>query len=509
MTFGPGTESTAVIPYGRRIDELAAAHPDQTAIAFIPQDGDERIVTWRELRERSTRIAHLLKERGVSDSSLVVIGLKNSPAHYFAAHATWRLGALVLPISYRVPTGERDDILELASPAIVVADWGESAFPTLTSENLNATDRYPDAPLPDIIPNPGKAMGSGGATGRPKIIVTPGPWSWPPGALVNLLNPIVGFRERQTQLIAGPLYHNSPFSWGHLGLFEDHTLVLFERFDAARVVDAIERFRINFGFFSPTMMQRIVQLPNIKERDFSSFDSMFHSAAPCPEWVKRAWMDLLGPEKVCEGFGATEDHGTIWIRGDDWLKHPGSVGKPTNAYLRILDEDGRDLPSGEVGEIFMRPRHDGQSHYYIGSPAAKSTPDNFISVGDMGWVDEEGYLYIADRRVDLIISGGANVYPAEVEAVLSSHPEVVDVAVIGVPDATWGKRVHAIVQPREPSNPPSEEDLSQYVRERLMPYKVPKTYEFVENFPRDPSGKLRRTKLVADRTPSDVAATPH
>ena len=491
----------AVIPYGRRISELASEHPDRTAMVFIPQEGEDRIISWRELDRASIRLAYLFAERGVNETALVAIGLPNSPEHYVAAHAAWRLGALVLPVSYRVPPVERDAILDLAKPALVIADWEGSRHPTLGAAGLQSGASHPETPLPDRVPNPGKAMGSGGSTGRPKIIVSPGPWAWQPGDLARLLHPITGFAAGQTQLIAGPLYHNAPFTWGHFGLFEDHTLVVFERFDADRVVDAIERYRVNFGFFSPTMMQRIAQLPRIKERDFSSMQSMFHSAAPCPEWVKRAWIDLVGPEKVCEGFGSTEDEGTVWLRGDEWLDHPGSVGRPQIAELRILDPEGRDLPPGEIGEIFMRPKGRGEPHhYYIGSPPAKQTKDGFVSVGDMGWVDEDGYLYPADRRVDLIISGGANVFPAEVEAALSSHPEVVDVAVIGLPDEQWGKRVHAVLQPRDLANPPSVEDLNTYARERLMPYKAPKTYEFVEDFPRDPSGKLRRSRLVADRS---------
>jgi bile acid-coenzyme A ligase len=496
---GSDTGTATPIPYGRRISELAAEHPDKTAIAFVPQESDDRLISWRELDLASIRLAYLFAERGVNEDSMVVIGLPNSVEHYFAAHAAWRLGALVLPISYRVPPVERNAILDLAQPVLVVADWGESEFPTVSSDDLRLADTYPEAPLPDKVPNPGKAMGSGGSTGRPKIIVNPGPMAWHPGDVVAALGPITGFAARQTQLIGGPLYHNSPFTWGHFGLFEDHNLVVFERFDAARVVDAIERHHVNFGFFSPTMMQRIALLPDVRERDFSSIQSMFHSAAPCPEWVKRAWFDLVGPEKICEGFGSTENEGTIWIRGDEWLEHPGSVGRPQNCDLRILDAGGRDLPAGEVGEIFMRPLSREPQYYYIGSPAAKQTSDGFTSVGDMGWVDQDGYLFLADRRVDLIISGGANVFPAEVESALSSHPAVLDVAVIGLPDEQWGKRVHAIILPRDRSNPPEIEDLKAYARERLMPYKVPKTYEFVEDFPRDPSGKLRRTKLVEDR----------
>jgi bile acid-coenzyme A ligase len=263
-----------------------------------------------------------------------------------------------------------------------------------------------------------------------------------------------------------------------------------EKFDAAQAVDAIERYKVNFCFMAPTMIQRIVALEGVEKRDFSSFQGMYHTAAPCPPWLKREWMKLLGPEKVFEAFGATEGVGATVIRGDEWLEHPGSLGKPQGCDMKILDENGQEVSQGEVGEIFMRPHTDEETYDYIGSDRAKSTTDGFVSVGDMGWVDAEGYLFLADRRVDLIITGGANVYPAEVEAALSEHEQIGDVVVIGVPDEDWGKRVHAVIQPVDYDRPPSVAELDAHCRERLMSYKVPKSYEFMREVPRLPSGKI-------------------
>jgi bile acid-coenzyme A ligase len=247
-------------------------------------------------------------------------------------------------------------------------------------------------------------------------------------------------------------------------------------------------------------MQRIANLPGVRERDFSSLQGIASTAAPCPPWLKRAWFDLIGPEKIYELYSMTEGIGATAIRGDEWLDHPGSVGRNSFSDIRILDADGNDQPTGQVGEIFLRLKGPSTpTHEYIGSPPAKSIPDGFTTVGDLGWLDEEGYLFLADRRVDLIITGGANVYPAEVEAVLSGHPGIGDVVVIGVPDAEWGKRVHAIVQPADPVNPPTAPDLDAYCRERLAAYKVPKTYEFAESFLRTDAGKVRRSALVAKR----------
>ena len=486
------------VSFGRRISMLADDHPDRTALVFVPRDGDERTVSWRELDERSTQFAHLLAERGVDERSLVVVGFPNCPEHYFAAYAAWKLGALVLPVRFNLPRRERDQILEVGNPAVVVADWDAVPFPLLTSADVRRSHEYALTRLPDRTPNPGKSIGSGGSTGRSKIIVEPGPWARVPGQVPQ--RSYAGFRTGQTQLVAGPLYHNSPFTWSHYGLFEDQTLILMEHFDAAQVVDLIERQRVNWAFLAPIMMRRIILLPDVRRRDLSSIEAIFQTAAPCPEWLKRAWIDLIGGEKLYEGFGSTEAIGSCSIRGDEWLAHPGSVGRPRDCEMKILDELGNEVPAGEVGEIFFRPLKRRPTYYYIGSSPAKSTPDGFASVGDLGWVDEDGYLHLADRRVDLIITGGANVYPAEVEAPLTEHPAVMDVVVIGVADEEWGRRVHAIVVPRDPSDPPPIRDLDTFCRERIAVYKVPKSYEFTPELPRDGAGKIRRAALVEERS---------
>jgi bile acid-coenzyme A ligase len=294
--------------------------------------------------------------------------------------------------------------------------------------------------------------------------------------------------------------------WSHLGLFEAHRLVLLERFDAARIVDLIERERINFSFLAPTMMRRLILLPDIETRDLSSIEAIFQTAAPCPPWLKRAWIDLIGGEKLYEGFGSTENVGMCRIRGDEWLEHPGSVGRALGSDLKILDDDFNELPTGEVGEIYMRPHDTSQPTYeYIGSAPARTTPDGFASVGDLGFVDADGYLHLADRRVDLIISGGANVYPAEVEAALSEHPKLHDVVVIGVPDEEWGKRVHAIIAVPDGAEPVPVAELDAHCRSRLAAYKRPKSYEFVPELPRNEAGKIRRSALAAERAEGSIA----
>jgi bile acid-coenzyme A ligase len=348
------------------------------------------------------------------------------------------------------------------------------------------------------VSDPGKAIASGGSTGRPKIIISPGPWARVPGAPTPSLGQL-GFGMRHTQLVTAPLYHNAPFVTSYHGLFDDNTLVLLERFDAQLVVDLIERHHVDSMYLPPILMQRIAALPGLRARAFSSVKTVASMGAPCPPWLKRFWIDLVGARRVAELYGATEAVGTAVIRGDEWLKHPGSVGRPS-ADVRIVDHSGHELPPGEVGEIFMRRRPPVRATYrYLGAAPASTTPDGFVSVGDLGWVDQDGYLFIADRRIDLIITGGANVYPAEVEAALSEHPAVADVVAIGVPDAEWGTRVHAVVQACDVEHPPTLLELDTYCRERLASYKAPKTYEFVSNFPRDDTGKVQRSALAAAR----------
>ena len=219
------------------------------------------------------------------------------------------------------------------------------------------------------------------------------------------------------------------------------------------------------------------------------------TAAICPVWLKQAWADLIGAEKLEESYGSSEAVGYAHISGPEWLAHRGSVGRAGDGDLKILDAAFNEVPTGEIGEIFFRPTHYPRPTYaYIGSPPAKTTPDGYTSVGDMGHVDAEGFLYIADRRTDLIISGGANVYPAEVEAALDAYPGVLASVVIGLPDEDLGQRVHAIVEVRAEA-PPEPEALQAFLSERLASYKRPRSLEMTHERLRDDSGKVRRSAL--------------
>jgi bile acid-coenzyme A ligase len=477
---------------------LAAEDPRRPALVFAARDGSEQVLTRADLEARSNQTARLLASGGIQPGDMVAVALRNSPAHYVASLALWKLGACVLPLSPGLPEVAREQILQVARARAAIADWDSAHLSE--ADLVERSTGFSTAPLPDVIAQPGKAIASGGSTGRSKVIVDPRPWVGVPGEFARAYAPTCGMQPGQVQLVAAPLYHNVPFLRSHLGLFEQHTLVVMERFDADRAVDLIERYRVSFGFLVPTMMRRMLRVAGIQQRDFSSVQAFAHSAAPCPEWLKRAWLDLVSPEHLYETYGASEMEGMTWIRGDEWLLHPGSVGRPRGFDLRVMDEAGVECPPGQVGQIYMRdPNHAGPPFVYLGGPPPTATSDGFLTAGDLGWVDAEGYLYLADRRVDLIISGGANIYAAEVEGVLARHPAVDDVAVIGLPDADLGKRVHAVIQPLDPRAAPSEVDLSRFVREFLPPYKVPRSYEVVASLPRNEAGKIQRSALVAER----------
>jgi bile acid-coenzyme A ligase len=463
------------------------------ALIYAPEQGDEVSATWGEFDRASTRIARLLWDQfGVDERSTVVVATRNSHWHYFVTYAAWKLGALAMPLRAELPKRERDEILELARPEAVYAEWDDVPYPVLRPSELDQAEAYSHERLPNVHRHPGKAISSGGSTGRSKIIVDR---TWDPTVWRRTL----GMEDGQAQLMAAPLYHNSPALIGNTGLMKDHRLVIMQRFTPEQAVDLIERHRVGYAYLPPIIMQRIARMPGIEQRDLSSIEAFHSSAAVCPPWLKQWWIDRIGPEKVWEVYGSSEGVGATIIRGDEWLEHPGSVGRPSGgAELKILDEEQRELPYGEVGEIYMRTES-GPTFNYIGAPPLKSTPDGFYSIGDLGSVDEKGYLFIADRRTDMIVTGGANVYPAEVEAALGEHPAVADVVVVGVPDDEWGRRVHAIIQPRDPANPPGEAELNAHVRERLVNYKAPKSYEFLAEFPRNEAGKIRRTQLAAER----------
>jgi bile acid-coenzyme A ligase len=472
----------SMMPIGAVVRWQAERDPDRPSITEVDiSTGAERTITRLELERGTNRLARHYEQLGVGQDDLVTIGLPNGIAFYEACIATWKLGATPQPVSYRLPQRERDEIVALAKPALVVTE------PIEPGRSLS------DQPLPeDRVAASYKAPTSGGSTGRPKIIVSGTRGETDPEA-----PPAFNMQPDGVQLVPGPLYHNAPFMFSMRGLFTGSHLVVMNRFDAAASLELIERFGVTWILMVPTMMQRIWRLPETErlKRDLSSIQGILHLAAPCPPWLKEAWIEWLGADKIFELYAGTEAQGVTIINGHEWMEHKGSVGKPAEGSMRILGSDGEELPRGEVGEIWMRPPPQA-TYRYIGAEARRSN-DGWESLGDMGWMDEDGYLYIADRRTDLILAGGANIYPAEVEAALEEHPAVLTCAVIGLPDEDLGQRVHAVVQLQTPV---SDDELRTFLADRLVTYKIPRSFERVDEPVRDDAGKVRRSGLVGERT---------
>jgi bile acid-coenzyme A ligase len=478
----------ATVPIGRAFRELAERAPDRPAITH-----EQRTVTRGELERRTNRLARAYAGLGVGQDDFVTIGLPNGIQFLEAVIATWKLGATPQPVNARLPRLEREAIVALANPVLVVGVeetlvGGRRAIPA----NFAPDPSLPDTPLPDRVAASWKALTSGGSTGRPKLIVAGGPGVVDPG-----VPPRFQFVPDGCLLIPGPLYHNGPFSWASVGLFAGNHVVLMSRFDAHEALTLIERSRADMVLLVPTMMQRIWRLPE-RERlafDLSSLRVVWHTGAPCPAWLKQAWIDWLGPERIWELYGGTEAQVFTTITGTQWLAHPGSVGRPLTGEIRILDEEGRDVPPATNGEVFLRrPPGTPPTYRYVGAKA-KAIGD-WESLGDMGWIDTEGYLYLTDRQTDMILVGGANVYPAEIEAALDAHPHVRSSAVIGLPDEDLGQRVHAIVQV---NGEVTDAELRAHLAERLAPYKLPRTYERAAEPLRDDAGKVRRSALRESR----------
>ncbi|MCU1427615.1 MAG: baiB [Actinomycetia bacterium] len=480
-----------MVSYAQRLAGDAAADPDHLAVT-----DEQRSVTRRELEQLANRSARAFAQLGVGQGDVVTIALPNSVAFVAAVVATWKLGATPQPVSSRLPKRELDGIVELAGPKVIVgADPSDHEGHHCLPLGWQPDTSLDDGPLPDATSNPWKAMTSGGSTGRPKLILANAPGVIDPDAY-----PLLLIRRNGTHLMPGPLYHNGPFVWATTALLAGDHVVLGGKFDAEKTLALIDRHRPDSLYVVPTMMQRIWRLPEaVRDRyDVSSLQVVWHLSAPCPQWLKQAWIDWLGPEKIFELYGGTEAQASTIVTGTEWLAHRGSVGRAISGEIKIVGPDGEDLPPGEVGEVFMRPSDPAVKTYtYVGAEA-RTLGDGWESLGDMGSMDADGFLYLTDRQSDMILVGGSNVYPAEVESALDEHPRVRSSAVVGLPDDDLGNRVHAIVQTDDGSALDLDE-LRAFLGDRLVRYKVPRSFEFVGEPLRNDAGKLRRSQLRADR----------
>ncbi len=482
------------ISFGARLGQLAVEKAEVPALIWMDLQGNETQVTFAELDRRSNQIARWLHDQGVKQGDLVAVGLHNCPEHVMSDFASSKLGAVPVPMRWDLPDWERQRVLDAMEPHFVI---DESVF-----DAVRGTTSLEDGPLEDRTSPHSHGTCSGGSTGTPKVILQRFPGSWQKmgfsaNAIVEIWKPLT---PNQRVLCPAPLYHTNGYTLIR-NVLDGLTSLFFEKFDPVLFLDQIERHKAT-GFIAATpFLQRLLRVDDIATRDLSSLEWVQQGAAPLPIWLGRALCEMLGAENFFMSFGATEGAGLICCRGDEYLAHPGTLGRPLPGHeLKILDDDFNELPAGEVGHIFMRAPT-GPPATYLGKDVKQvlQSPEGLATVGDLGWVDEDGWVYLADRRVDMIVSGGANIFPAEVEAALSEHPQVDDVVVIGLEDEEWGHRVHAIVQPAKGATV-SEADLIGFAKERLASYKAPKSVEFIETMPRTDSMKINRSKLVEERS---------
>lgn len=501
-----------------QIRDTALATPDKPAIVMHPSG---TVVTFGELEARANRLAHHFRQAGLVEGDAVAILLENNEHMHAVMWAARRSGLYYVPINTHLTAAEAAYIIGNSNAKAIVgsvalvatlAELGEhliDGLPDLlliADGDLDGWQRYPEAvtghpdtPIADEIEGD-LLQYSSGTTGRPKGIKRELPHV-PPSESPGLMAALIGFwmHPEAVYLSPAPLYHTAPSVWSMQVQAAGITTVVLEKFDAEGTLDAIQRYRVTHGQFVPVMFTRMLKLPqSVRESyDVSSLERVMHAAAPCPVEIKKQMIDWWGPI-VDEYYASSEAHGSTLITAEEWLTHPGSVGRSMAGPVHILDENGEELPPGQPGEIFFEGGFDFE---YLNDPdktASSRDSRGWKTVGDIGYVDEEGYLYLTDRRHHMIISGGVNIYPQEAENMLVTHPKVMDAAVFGVPDEEMGQRVKGVVQTVDEADATDAfaEELLGWLRDRLAHYKCPRSISFEAQLPRTDTGKLYKQELV-------------
>jgi long-chain acyl-CoA synthetase len=488
--------------------------PDR--LALITPHGDR---TYADLNADINRLCRALRARGLRAGDAIAVMLTNCPEFVEVLYAAMRMGLRFTPINWHLTGEEAAYIVENceAKAFVCSADLGDKV-------KLAAEGGGPGLVLLDVggylpgfevfawamaeedgsdIEDPvlgTQMLYTSGTTGRPKGVHREGA---APSALATIN--FCGYDEDwatsvDAHLLTGPLYHAAPLAFSVAVPYAYGVpLVLMDHWEPVEMLRLIERYGVTHTHMVPTMFHRLLAVPEETRAQFdtSSLRFVIHGAAPCPVPVKQRMIEWLGPVLV-EYYAATEGLGTL-VDSATWLEHPGTVGRPMSPGLvKVADEEGNDLPPGEVGLVFLQAPASSRFDYYgDADKTAGAFRGDYFTLGDMGYMDEEGYLFLTDRTANLIISGGVNVYPAEVDAVLLEHPAVGDVATIGVPDEEWGEAVKSVVQPAEgvEGTPELAHELIEFCRNRLAHYKCPRSVDFVSELPREDTGKIFKRKL--------------
>jgi long-chain acyl-CoA synthetase len=508
------------------LSELAEEAGDKAAYVMFPS---EEVVTFRELNERSNQCAHLMRSLGLTAGDHISLLMENNVHLLEIAWAAQRSGLIYTIINTHLQAGEaayivNDSLSELLFTSAQQAERISQLRPLLNERCRiisvggavpGCADYAPLVRSMSIEPLADESEGSdmlysSGTTGRPKGIVVPeGGMSAGSDALVRIFRDVWKTTRESVYLSPAPLYHTAPLrscmSVQRLGA----TVIVMEKFEPQEALGAIERHRVTHSQWVPTMFTRMLRLsPEERSRDdLSSLQVAIHAAAPCPRLIKEQMMAWWGPI-IYEYYGATEGNGFVHITPEEWLAHPGSVGRALGAEIHIVGESGEEVGTGVDGVVYLSGGSVFEYHNDPGKTQDAYNERGWSTIGDIGHLDEEGYLYLTDRQTFMIISGGVNIYPQEIEDLLISHPGVLDAAVFGIPEPDLGEEVKAVVVPVDQSliGPQLEEDLAAYCRANLAHYKCPRSIDLVRTLPRDDNGKLykrllRDEYLAASGTP--------
>ncbi|HZM54269.1 MAG TPA: acyl-CoA synthetase [Acidimicrobiales bacterium] len=498
----------------RHLGAQAKEHPDRTAVIMV---GSGEATTYRELDERSNRLAHVFRQAGLQVGDHLALMMENGSPLLEVAWAAQRAGLYYTALNGHLRRDEAQYILDdcgavalviTAGLAEVAASLDLDRVPLLISAGgeVPGFSRYEDVLArgrPSSIADEAEGremLYSSGTTGVPKGVrkalgvTSPGDPRAPSVVIVEGIA-AMGIDDQTVYLSPAPLYHSAPLVYSMAMHRLGATSVVMESFDPETCLAAIERYRVTHAQFVPTMFTRILRLPDRQRlaHDISSLRYVVHAAAPCPVPVKRRMLEWWGPI-IYEYYAGTEDVGSSFIGPHEWLAHPGSVGRPMGE-MHIVGDDGEEVPTGQTGTVYFAGGREFSYHNDPDKTAAIQNRHGWRTLGDVGYVDEDGYLYLTDRSADMIVSGGVNIYPREAEQVLLAHPAVLDAAVFGVPDDEMGESVKAVVQLADPDVAVGEDELLRWCREHLARYKCPRSVDTVAQMPRDPSGKLFKRLL--------------
>jgi len=493
---------------------FAESTPDKPAVVM----DDGRTLTYRQLDEASNRLAHLFRAAGLRRGDHVAFVLENRPEVYVVAWAAQRAGLYYTAASTRLGVDELQYIVDDCEARVLLAS--AATLPVASQvqaprvelrlavdgsadgwESLDAAaGAHPSTPIDDQSEG-ADMLYSSGTTGQPKGVMGPLPEGDFPqmSAVGGLCSMLFGATADTMYLSPAPLYHAAPLRFSMAIHRFGGTVVVMEHFDPESFLRLVEQHRITFTQVVPTMFIRLLKLPDdVRSRyDLSSLQAVVHAAAPCPVEVKERMIEWWGPV-IHEYYAGTEGNGFVYCNSEQWLAHKGTVGQSLLGPLHILDESGDELPTGEAGTVYFE---NSGFEYHHDPEKTKSSRDpkgrGWSTLGDVGYVDDDGFLYLTDRKAYMIISGGVNIYPQEAENVLAMHPKVADVAVFGIPDPEMGERVHAVVQPAEgvEGTPEVAAELIAYCRDKLAHYKCPRSVDFRGELPRHPTGKLYKRLL--------------